>query len=201
MTVTDADRLLFITTQLGESYFAWKEEEKNKETDRKAFFELAIAANKHAPVRTKVVEVKIKSGFGSIEEAMARAGQKHPRFLVQGGQENGETARGETLYKVILEEDPKWLDFTYINEHDGNVYCRKVEDGKMNIDADRMEAEDPELFKSVTMETWGGDRIIMPFAFMEDAVLQKVQPYIYQSTPVAKLSPVRAAKPEELEEA
>lgn len=195
----EVDRLLFVTTQLGESYFAWKEEEKNKESDRKEFFGLAIAANQTVAVRTKVVEVKLKDPDRDL--ALERAAQKYPRFIVQGAQEAGETSKGETLYKVVIEEDPKWIDFTYVNKYDGNVYCRKVEDGKMNVDGDRMETEDPDLFKSVTMETWGGDRIIMPFQFMDDSTLQKVQPYVYQGNPVAKLSPVRKAKTEELEEA
>jgi hypothetical protein len=198
--MSEVDELLFITTQLGESYFAWKEEEKNKEADRKAFFELAIAANKDATMRTKVVEIKLVGFAQDIDTATARAEQKHPRFIVKGVQETS-ADETSTTYKAVLEEDPQWLDFTYINKRDGNVYCRKVEDGKMHVDGDRMEEEDPELFKSVTMETWGGEHIVMPFQFMDDATLNRVQPYIYQGKPVAKLSPVRAAKPEELEEA
>src|ERR1700756_2134191 len=70
--------LSFYTVQLGESYAAWKEEEKNKEADRKKFFELAVEAllaDEGLELRTKVVEIVLP--VASMELAGQRAAQKH----------------------------------------------------------------------------------------------------------------------------
>src|ERR1700747_1081988 len=107
--------LSFHTTQLGQSYVAWKEEEKNKETDRKKFFELAVEAllaNESLELRTKVVEITLV--VASMELASQRAAQKHPRYIVEGVQHT-KSNDGEETYKVVLKENPEFVTFTYVN--------------------------------------------------------------------------------------
>jgi hypothetical protein len=189
------DNLLFTTTQLGESYAAWKEEEKNKETDRKTFFDLAVEslmASESIELRTKVIEIKVRSDE-DVVTVETRARQKHPRFIVEGVQHTG-----DETYKVVLKENPEFTTFTYVNEHDGMVYTRRVDDGSLRIDETRMEQEDLQLYESVTAPTWGGNRAMCPLDLMTPSMQQSVAEYIYPGPPKVVLPAPRPIKPEDL---
>jgi hypothetical protein len=195
------DKLVFTTTQLGESYAAWKEEEKNKEEDRKAFFELALEHlrdDDKLELRTKVVEVVL--AVASLELAQQKAERRHPRFRVQGVQKVAEADDGSAHhYKVVLQENPEFVSFTFINEHDERVYQRRVDDGPLRIDEDEFEEQNPSLYLSLCKETWGGKLVICPLDLMTPAVRQSVAEYIYPGPPKVVLAPPRAIKPEDLE--
>lgn len=190
------EALAFTTTQLGQSYAAWKEEEKNKEEDRKAFFKLAVEAllaSETIELRTKVVEIKLTCDPYGIEIAEARVIQKHPRFLIEGIQ-----ATGAKTYKAVLKENPEFTTFTYVNANDGNTYTRRVDDGSLRIDETRMAEERPDLYESVTIETWGGNKVMCPLDMMTPGMQQSISEFIFPGPPKVVLAPPRPTKQEDL---
>src|SRR5690349_25097082 len=107
------------TKKLGEEHRKWKEAEKEKNALRERFFrEASEALSEQLPARS-VVQIPAKD----LEDVYRICQRRYPKHRVADVQEdNGE-------WNVVLEEDPQYRSFTYINKIDGQVYQRIISDG------------------------------------------------------------------------
>lgn len=186
-----------ITANLGLAYDSWKEFEKHKEKFRKEFFEKATKEC------AKDVAEKLAQWYSPCEESEARKQilKYNPGWLVMAirtafFQVNDERIPG---WEAVIEEDPAFKAFVYVNETDERVYKRSVAQGPLLLDDERMEVEDPELLSEVSFVLPWGDRVLMSLETLNPQTTAAVAPYLYRGKPKVKLDAPRKAKPEDLE--
>lgn len=181
-----------VSKKLGEFYKEWKEAEKAKNTYKAEFFEaLTEKIRYEAQPQVQVVRV-----YGPTEEeARSRLAKYYPGGHIKAvdGQDGTEGYWG-----AVLEEDPDYVPYTFINPEDQMVYSRQVVAGKLNFDDELLKKRDPELYERVTYIPQ--DRQLRNLSELDDEDIAAVQEYIYEGKPIIKLGSPRKAKPEELEE-
>lgn len=135
-----------VTAEFGEAYTDAKDVIKDKDRLQKEFFALATDTLTNQTLSTKTVEFDIeKYGATNVKEWVA---QHHPgwRFVeVHDG-------------KLVIEEDPALLAFSYINPDDLTIYARTTAQGSPMLDDERLKTEDPELWEQISdyPEPWFG---------------------------------------------
>lgn len=180
------------TTDLGVHYKAWKSNEALKDADKKRFFALItkLCASDYEPDQILVAVTNVLT----LDEASARAEKYNPRYCID------ESREAENGFEFIMLERPEFMPFLYVNVADEMVYQRQVTDGSQVLDDDRLQVEDPGLYKAVTFELPWGVRMVRPFDSLTPEQLGAISDYIYRGKPTVKLPAPRPAKDEELAE-
>lgn len=182
------DQFAELTTRLGKSYTTWKAAEKKKNLERDKFFTEAIDTVGNAPLAR--ITVDATGAPPAYDEVFGWIAKRYPRWrLVEVKTIDGSS-------QALIEEDPQYKDFVYINQKEGVVYERKIVNGSPVLDDEALRAEDPELWMRITEET----RVLRPIEGLPAEELNAIQKYIRLGQPSAKLQPPRKAKPEELDE-
>jgi hypothetical protein len=208
------------TAELGKTYKLWKSAEKAKDDRKKEFFAAA----------TKAVEGEIGEMVVDVEAADEAAlisfiEKQYPAHEMEDFRPNQEKTG---WYEVILIERPDLKPFTFVNEEDGMVYQRQVTQGSPMLDDERLETENPDLYKRVTevvgfdymkeiayeagvhqreLDSWFDNffdhfpptRKLRDLGTLDPETLAELQDYIYMSKPVVKLAAPRKAKEEDYE--
>ena len=181
------DKIKGITKSLGNAYANWKASEKHKDQIRKEFFSLASEA---VSKQTAIETVKV---YGpEVHDALARLNEQYPTWRPT----EVKISEPKGYYEYVIQEDPDFKAYTYVNPDDGMVYTRQVQAGSINLDEERLERENPELFDAVTYVPQ--ERQLRPLDELEPEELAELQDYLYAGKPRVKLAPPRKAKPEEL---
>lgn len=109
---------------------------------------------------------------------------------------------GAKEHTYIIEEDPAFKKFVYVNHEDGNVYRRNVAQGGPSLDDDRLKSENPELWERITevrvipqQET----RVLKDLEDLPDQDFAAIQEYLVPGPMTVKLDAPRKAKPDELD--
>jgi uncharacterized protein YnzC (UPF0291/DUF896 family) len=177
-----------VTQRLGRSHKKWKEAEQQKNKLRDEFFAAVNEELANELAAQSIVDVE-----GQDEEEVLRIAQR--RFqkhrVVDVRQESA------TTWKVVLEENPEYRDFQYINPEDGQVYSRIVAEGAPFLDDDAIREENPELWDKITHEVT--TREMKPVESLEPEVLAQLRPYLTSPKPSIRLGNPRRAKQEELD--
>lgn len=103
---------------------------------------------------------------------------------------------------VLIEEDPSFKKFVYVNHEDGQVYRRNVSEGGPSLDDDRLKAENPKLWKRITQEKEipaQTVRVLKDLETLPDKDLAAIQEYFVPGLMTVKLDAPRKAKPDELD--
>jgi hypothetical protein len=214
--------LVELTTDLGEVHKLKSESEKELKQLREDFFDEATKACKAKPLARKTTTLEL-AGL-SEEEARHLVARKNPGWTVV------EVSEADDGWRAILEEDPAFADFVFVNSEDEQVYRRQRVDGTIVLDDEMCKNSDPGLWYEIT--TWQGydelaelvyhlgvdhtevdDRIdewaaqygwpevVKPIEEWTEDQIKRAEPYLYQKSPTLKLAAPRKAKPEELDEA
>lgn len=212
--------LVELTTDLGETHALKKESTAELEQLRKDFFDEATKACAAKALARKTATLELE-GL-PIEEAQALIYRKNPGWTIVEVQED------EGGFKAILEEDPAFADFVFINPEDKQVYRRQRVDGTMVLDDEMCQGSDPDFWYEITtwrdydalaeliyesgvdhteieerIDAWaeqvGWPRTIKPIEEWTDNQMKRAEPFLYQKAPTLKLAAPRKAKPEELE--
>lgn len=177
------------TARLGTEYKTWKSAEKAKNEAKDDFFAQATAAASE-DLAQQVVE------FIAPCEAVTQAlvedvtAKKHPGWvLIEWRQAPGI----DGVIEAIIEEDPAFKPFTFLNEEDGQVYSRQIATGAPLLDDEALQADDPDLWLAITEEK----RVLKPLDTLPDEQLAAVQKYIYFGKPTVKLAAPKKAKKED----
>lgn len=203
-----------VPLELGEVYYLFKFAEDEKGRLRKAFFELATAANREQPLARKVVVADDATG-----EGLKRLLRYHPGWCVVDLKEDNQ---------VILEEDPAFKPWSEVVEttvydlkskkHPGYVITRSIVSGSPLVDDERIRAEDPDFFDAITdwqypefvadlsnrvehvneaLKAMGWSRVLRPVESLTAEQTEQLMPYVYEGPKTVKLM-VRYAKDEDL---
>lgn len=182
-----SDKFINITENLGNTYRTWKQSGKLKDDLRDKFFSQINEELKEEVPPQLVVEFPTDDE----EAALRQAQRQYIRHRIVS------TAPVEGGYQVILEEDPEYRAFTYINPADGQVYQRIISEGSPSLDDDTLREENPELWEAITEEVT--ERKLKPLDNLTAEQLAGLQPYITMPKPQVRLAAPRKAKPEELD--
>lgn len=200
---------------------------KNRETGiKEEFFDIAAEEVAKATLARKTIMVEART----LEEAEVEAKRRNPRWLVVSGVAKFQDTTPPTHWKILLEENPFYKEFTYVNQTLGKVFTRQVVDGSASLDDEKLRQEDVELWKRVTeidnidfirgalgesgitehedldefiarMESnYEAARTLRPLESLAPDDLSALQKYIYPGAPTVKLAQPRDVKPEDLNE-
>jgi hypothetical protein len=166
----------------------WKAAEKQKNELREEFFKLATEEAKQKPLSQMTHVV-----YGPTQEmADKRVIEIYPTWTVM----HVEQDKAEGWFKYLLQENPKYSSWTFVNPEDGKVYSRQVTTSVM-LDEERMQEVDPDLYEAVT--DIKKERVMRPTEELTDEQLALVSEYVYEGKPRLKLAAPRKAKPEDYE--
>lgn len=182
-----SEELNDLTRRLGENYDRYKEYERAKNGLRDQFFDKVTEelSDEIAP------QIVAEYETDDEEQALRQAQRQYVRHSVVG------TARTESGYQVVLQEDPALRPFEYVNPSDGRVYRRIISEGSPILDDEAIQDEKPELWDAITEEVT--ERRLKPLENLTPEQVAELQPYITMPKPQVKLAAPRKAKPEELD--
>lgn len=180
--------LFEIGKRLGDSYREWKTKEKEKNKYRDQFFRVATE-RLEGETPAQIYEQVVAS---DREEAIKIAQKKFPRFTVLDAIEDE-----YDIWRVVLEENPVYRSFSFVNPVDGMVYQRVIVEGSPMLDDERLKEEDPEFWAEISHIPQ--ERVMKPIEDLTQDQIAKLQEYVYTAKPTVKLAAPRKAKSEELE--
>lgn len=198
-----------VTKELGEHHAALAKEKAALAESREKFFALATETLEEKNLARLVAKVPAET---SVDEYV---GKYHPGYRIV--EQDGD--------QVILEEDPAYLPFVYVNPITGKKYERNVVQPQPLLDDETLAWEDPDLWFRVSdiPEPWdgilrellaevGGDypaeiddllkdtsipRIVKAPEDIDLDDLTALTPYFVPAPISLKLEPPRKAKPED----
>jgi hypothetical protein len=179
-----------ITKQLGTAHRAKSAAENDLKVSRSKFFE---AIDEEILENETLAQQTIEIPDGEEDDVV-----QHIRIFYPGWQFVSEGADGE----VVIEEDPSFKKFVYINHEDGYVYRRNVSQAGPSLDDDRLKAENPKLWKRITQEEEIPAKVVRVLKDLEtlpDKDLAAMQEYFVPGSMTVKLDAPRKAKPDELD--
>jgi hypothetical protein len=101
-------------------------------------------------------------------------------------------------WSLVIEEDPERKSWQYLNPEDGQVYRRTVKESAPQVDLERIEKEDPDLYFSLTFQPTA-PREMLPLDLIPDEIKEKLMEYLLPPKLTNVMEKPRKAKPEELE--
>jgi hypothetical protein len=182
------NKLAGITSVLGQRYWEWKASEESKNFAKEEFFAQATEELAASELATQVVTLALKPE-DDLREIVA---EKYPRMILKEVK-----ALEDGQVEIILEENPAFKPYTFVNPEDRTVYSRSIRAGKVSIDDDSLAADNPDLYEQITIEVT--ERQLRPLEELTPEQVAEIQQYIYEGKPQVVLSQPRTAKPEELE--
>lgn len=125
-----------ITKDFGEVYRFSKEWETLKSQAQKAFFDEATRLQAQEKIPRKVIDAP------DVEDLIEWAKLYHPGWvIIDVDVEEG---------KLILEQDPKLMEFVFVNPEDGYTYKRSQTNAAPQLDDERLFDEDQDLYWEIT---------------------------------------------------
>jgi hypothetical protein len=223
-TLTDYDfDIEEVTSKVKLSHAAKKEEEKELSEARDEFFAAATERLEQQPRATRTIIVPTSAGgkiLASNEEVESYVHKYHPEWKI--------ISIEDEPFRVLVEEDPAWMKYTYISEDRKTVFQRGITQASDYLDDDSLRQDDPDLWLRVTTSPeedllWklakevGGEnmawnvrqfctehrdeflRLLKPFDKLSEDDYVAVQQYIVPGALSYRLESPRKPKPEELE--
>lgn len=178
-----------ITSKLGKWHAKWKEAERAKNLEKERFFNEVTQRLQDELAAQSVEKISAKDE----EEALRIAQRRFHRYKVIDVREN---KQGD--WDVVLEENPEYKPFVYVNKEDGQVYQRVVAEGAPFLDDDSIRDENPDLWDRITEEKV--TRELRPLEELDPEDIAAIQPYLTAPRPQVRFPNPRRAKPEELDE-
>jgi hypothetical protein len=179
-----------ITKQLGSAHKKKSEGEKELKKSRSEFFE---AIDEEILSTETLAQQTIVIPYAEEENVVTHIQTFYPGWQYVYENDDG---------SVIIEEDPSFKKFVYINHDDGNLYRRNVSQSGPSLDDDRLKVENPKLWKRITQEEEVPAKVVRVLKDLEtlpDKDLAAMQEYFVPGSMTVKLDAPRKAKPDELD--
>lgn len=214
MTETAERTLTEILDDLDSAYGEWKGGEKDKNKYKDEFFKLAVEALKDETQAEKVVEIRASNTV----QAGEIIGQRYPTWELDDIRKHPDR---EGYFEAIIRENPYYQSFSI--DHNGKTYQRQVISGSAMLDDERLQRDDPELWKKVSDfehratleniiyecgidgqevaekldnlgEAYGLPRQLKPLEDLDPEVLAQLQEYMYEGKPTIKFPAPKKVK-------
>lgn len=192
-TMTNFDTL---TRELGKAYDAQKKAEKelkgddSKKKDRSPGLKERFFHEATQEAMASLAQKTYIGGLGGSEfDAFTLAEKYSPGWRAVSAEITSEG------WRVLLEEDPAFKPFTYVNKEDKRVWGKQIVRSSPMLDDEELKNKDPDLWKRVTKPA----RVMRPLEELKPNDLAELQGFMYPGLLQVKLAPPRKAKPEELE--
>lgn len=189
------NKLSEITKLLGIAHAESKKAEKELKTYRSEFFEAIddeiISTETFARQTITFIPPKTED---DAEDLITYVNRFYPgwRIVDVGSKRNTH----------IIEEDPAFKKFVYVNHEDGNIYRRNVSQSGPSLDDERLKRENPKLWERITevkiiprQET----RVLKDLETLPNKDFSEIQEYLVPGPMTVKLDAPRKAKPDELD--
>lgn len=174
-----------VTRQFGKAHADKADAEKRVAKFRKMFFEV---------IEIPETELAQQSIFYEGDDPDSYVSVMYPKWeIVKRHRIDDEE------WKLIIREDPAKKTFQYINPTDKKVFQRTVVESAPDVDLDRMQAEDPELYEAITMDPPPPPRVLRPLGELEDEQREGLVKFLKPPKLINRMESPREAKPEELE--
>ena len=177
-----SDNLDQITKELGTKYEVSKTAAEELKTQKGKFFK---AVDAEVIATTTLATQTITVPDAEEEDPLAHIKTFYPGWRYVEEHDDG---------KILIEEDPGFKKFVHVNPEDGKLYRRNVSQEGPSLDDERLQKEDPTLWKRITKP----GRVLKDLNTLADKDLAAVQAYFVPGKMTVKLDAPRAAKPEEL---
>lgn len=106
---------------------------------------------------------------------------------------------GDDEWKLVLEEDPEFKSYAYVNLEDNQVYQRTIAESAPDIDIRKLREEDSELWFKVTKAPPTPDRILKNLDELTEEQRLALHKFLIPPRLSIRMMAPRKAKPEELE--
>lgn len=153
-----------VVADLAPAYKEWKDGEKSKEKYKTEFF---AGITEWLKENAEPEEDYLIVIGADEEEAIFATEQERPGWIVEGVRPylaEGDEVQVENGWEAIVVENPAFMPFTI--EFDGKVYGRQIVEGSSMLDNERIEAEDPELWKRVAQ--YPNEKVMVELVFATD---------------------------------
>lgn len=195
--MTKTKTLAEAVKELAKAYEEFKSAEKRLKGDAKTkknrepglkelFFHEATQASMVALAK-KTVRIKKETNDASGRDEALR---RNPGWVAVSERLDG----GEWV--VVLEEDPNYKQFEYVDQENKLVWKKQITAGTAWIDDEKLRAADPKLWMRASEPT----RVLKDLTSLAPKDLVQIQKYIYPGVLQIKLAAPRKAKPEELDD-
>lgn len=143
---TTAEKLQILTKDLGKQYAAWKKAEEGKDKRKEGFFNLLTDFIQQSVPLERTTERVILKNNETIEDALKT---RYPDMVValdsDGEAMMEENPDNDREWIVVLNQDPKFMKYQFVNEDDGMVYGRGRTERGASFDTNGFVEEFPEL--------------------------------------------------------
>jgi hypothetical protein len=177
-------KLTKATRSFAQKYKTFKAAEKRKNDTKEAFF---AALTEHIRTSTTLPRKTVRVDV-PIEEEIAWLKAHHPGWILVA---SADTDNGR---RAVIERDPAYMKHQVVL--DGMVYGRDVAERASSLDEERLQIEDPTLWKAVTRPA----RVMKDPSKWTDEQAVALQQYITPGPLQVKIATPRTAKPEDLQD-
>lgn len=158
---------------------------------RKMFFDL---------IEIPEEELAQQTIFAVTEDPDQYVATLYPKWKIISAKVIDEGCAGQDAeWKLIIQEDPKKKTWQFINPVDQKVYQRTVVESAPEIDFERLAAEEPDAYESITFQPDPPPRQLKPLDQLEDDEKEILKSYLLPVELKDRMEKPRPAKPEELE--
>lgn len=146
-----------VTAKVKEHHAGKKDEEKELAEARDEFFAAATERLEQQPraTRTIIVPTSFQGRIiASNEEVETYVHRYHPEWKI--------ISIEDEPFRVLVEEDPAWMKYTYVSEDRKTIFQRNVVQATEELDDAALREEDPELWLRIT--TSPEEQLLFQFA-------------------------------------
>lgn len=190
------NRLSDITKKLGYVHAKSKQIEKELKASRSEFFEaIDNEIIENDTLARQTITFVPPKGKEDAEDLITHVKRFYPGWRI--------AESGSKKNTHIIEEDPAFKKFVYVNREDGNIYRRNVSQGGPSLDDDRLKKENPKLWERITEVRIIPEqevRVLTDLDSLPSRDLSAIQEYLVPGPMTVKLDAPRKAKPNELDE-
>jgi hypothetical protein len=137
-TCNEKPDIKVVARDFGKAHKEEAEAKGRKDKYRKQFFDLIDIPEQ---------ELARKTIFAECDDPEAYVASLYPKWRIL----KKEFSRvGD--WKILIQEDPEKKNFVLVNPLDGQVYQRTVAESAPDVDLDRLKAEHPSIYRSVTFQ-------------------------------------------------
>lgn len=174
----------------------------------KAHAEESDAKRRMAKLRTQFFdliaipdsELAQQTIFATTEDPDRYVATLYPKWRIVTAKIIDEGSAGQDAeWKLVIQEDPKRKTYQYINPLDRKVYARTVAESAPDIDLERLKAENPLVYESITFQPEPRPRELKALSELTDDQKEIVKAYLDPPKLTNRMESPRPAKPEELE--